>query len=110
MKGFAPSHESVQEIQVEFGTSWLCDGFFLIPSVTCCALIATCKTEIGVLMLQGLRGFYSVMYMLGFLPNWHVILMGGFVPVVPRNFNRQVSTNYVPKHRHGPICGLFQFC
>lgn len=61
-------------------------------------------------MLQGFRGFFSVMYVLGFLPNLHVILVGGFVPVVPRNFSRQVSTNYIPKHRHAPIPGLFQFC
>lgn len=48
--------------------------------------------------------------MLGFLPNLHIILMDEFVPVVPRNFNKQVSTNCVPKHRDGPVPGLFQFC
>lgn len=59
-EGICPkSYESVQEVLVEFGTSWRCDGFFLIPSVTCCALIATCKTKIGIPVLQGLRRFYS---------------------------------------------------
>lgn len=62
MKGFVPSHVSLcKRYKVEFGTSWLCDRFFLICSVTCCALIATQKTKTEILMPQGLRRFYSVM-------------------------------------------------
>jgi len=51
-------NKSVQEIWVEFGMSWLCDGFFLITSAIRYALIAKHKTMKGILIFQDLRRFY----------------------------------------------------
>lgn len=82
-EGICPKpYKSVQEMLEESGTSWLWDGFFLITSVIGCTLITTYKERNS--DFAGLEEvLLGIMYMLGFLPNLHVILMDGFVCVVP---------------------------
>lgn len=106
-EGICPEsyNKSVQEMLEESGTSWLWDGFFLITSVIDCTLIATYKERNS--DFAGLEEvLLGIMYMLGFLPNLHIILIDGFVCVVPWNFNVQVSKSYVLICKSGPILGL----
>lgn len=46
---------------------------------------------------------FGIMYILGFLPVFHIILIDELVPVAPENFSAQVSKSYALICRNGPI-------